>query len=140
MKRAFVAGALLAGTALISGSPAQAACNTWHAASADQRKNVGPVEVGGGHGYGSGNHQATKKSPPQPPGAYGDPQRRAAQGGYIEADLLGAGSFRVDAFGPLDETDNNHTYDTSGGACVSVAGTDVDTGEQYIPTSAIQRP
>ncbi|MHB8512628.1 MAG: hypothetical protein ACYDCC_10640 [Actinomycetota bacterium] len=116
-------------------APANAGSCTWHAGSSAQRYNAGPVEAGGGHGYGSGYHYSYDQSPPQQPGTYGDPKRLSGEGGYVEADLGGGTGFRVDAFSPLDETNNSKLYDTSGGACVSVAGTTVDPGEQYIPTA-----
>src|SRR5688572_9019 len=57
---------------LAFGSAAAAKCKKWNAASADQHHKVGQnIDIVGGHGYGSGRHQAQYRSPPQPMGAYG---------------------------------------------------------------------
>jgi hypothetical protein len=121
-------------------SAAAKPCKKWNAASANQHHRVGNnLDIVGGHGYGSGRHQAQYRSPPQRMGAYGDPQRRAAQGGYIQF-VGGQTIIHVNLFGPLDETDTTHLYDTSFGACVSQGNTKVDTQQRCLATSRFRPP
>lgn len=91
------------------------------------------VEALGGNGYGSGQTD--------------DPAHRAAEGGLVQGDVHPTESaaapdvnFGVNAFGPLDETDNAHFFDTGAGACVDADGTVVSTGEIYAPTSSLPHP
>jgi hypothetical protein len=72
-------------------------------------------------------------------GAYGDPGRNAAEGGYVQV-VSGNVVVSVNAFGPIDETDSGHTYDTAAGACVSGGNTGVDTGEKCVKTSQVRPP
>jgi hypothetical protein len=120
-----------------------AECDTWNAWSPAQHHTVAPipVDVVGGHGYGSGYHGDQYESPPQPMGAYGDPQRQAGEGGYVQG-RFGPINFNVNFFGQFDENDNFHNYDTVGGACVGVSGTPifVSTGEKCVPTSTFNKP
>lgn len=120
-------------------SASGAKCQTWNAWSEPQHHRVGQLDVVGGHGYGSGYHSGGYKSPPQPKGAYGDPQRRAAQGGYIQ---YANGKFvvHVNLFGPLDENDTSHVYDTAFGACFSYGNRKVGGGEFCVPTSTLRKP
>jgi hypothetical protein len=97
------------------------------------------VDIVGGQGYGSGNHDAAHTSPPQVTGAYGDPQRRAGEGGYIQV-VSGNVVVNVNVFGPIDENDSSHVYDTVAGACVSSGNTGVDTGEKCVKTSQVSPP
>jgi hypothetical protein len=113
-------------------------CDTWNSQVDGSHHVVGPVDVVGGKGYGSGNHDTAHQSST---GAYGDPLRRSGQGGYVQG-RVAVVNFNVNFFGPLDETDLNptHTYDTVFGACVSVNGTAVNTKEQCVPTSKVIPP
>lgn len=139
IRKVLLAAVLFAALPLVAGSSSAVQCKEWNAASEPQHHRAGPVDVVGGHGYGSGNHGSTFRSPPKPMGAYGDPKRRAAQGGYVQ---YKKGPFYVIVylFGPLDETDTAHRYDTVFGACASRGTTGVDTGQFCIKTSRGDAP
>jgi hypothetical protein len=116
-------------------------CTQWNAANPAQHHRAagGAIDIVGGQGYGSGNHDAAHASPPNEMGAYGDPQRRAGEGGYVQI-VSGIVVVHVNVFGPIDEFDTAHIYDTAAGACVSVGGVGVDTGERCVPTSLVRPP
>jgi hypothetical protein len=122
-----------------SNSASAVKCQTWNAWSPPQHHKVGKLDIVGGHGYGSGYHSSTYQSPPQPMGAYGDPKRRAAQGGYIQY-VNGPLIVHVNLFGPLDENDTTHLYDTSYGVCVSYGDTRVNSGQKCLATSRYKKP
>lgn len=134
IRKALLAAVLAAALPLVAGSSNAVPCQTWNANSVDSHHRVGAVDVVGGRGYGSGFHDAAHKSPPQPLGAYGDPQRRGAEGGYVQV-VTPKLIVNVNLFGPFDETDNAHLYDTVFGACVSYKNTGVNTGEKCVGTS-----
>ena len=138
IKKLLLAGMLLAAVPLAGGSSSAAACQQWNAASPGQHHKVGIIDVVGGHAYGSGYHDAAHRSPPTPTGAYGDPQRRSAEGGYVSI-KSGKKYAQVNFFGPSDETDTTHVYDTVGGACVSSGKTGVSV-EKCVGTSAAKKP
>jgi hypothetical protein len=138
VRRLLLAAVLLAALPLAGGSASAAKCQQWNAANPSSHHKAGPIDVVGGKGYGSGYHDAAHRSPPQPMGAYGDPQRRSAEGGYVEF-KRGAIYAQVNAFGPFDETDNAHNYDTVAGACVSSGSTGVSV-ERCVPTSKVRTP
>lgn len=116
-----------------------AACKTWNAKNPASHHKAGPVDVVGGKGYGSGHHQSMFQSPPTALGAYGDPKRRAAEGGYVQV-KSGTLIVNVNLFGPSDENDTTHLYDTVFGACVSSGNTGVNTGERCLATSRYKKP
>lgn len=122
-----------------SGAVTPTRCDTWNAWSEPQHHRVGQIDIVGGHGYGSGYHQSQYRSPPQPWGAYGDPQRRAAQGGYIQG-RHGKVSYNVNLFGPLDENDTTHVYDTTYGGCVQAFKYGVEVKPKCIKTSQVKKP
>ncbi|TMK17947.1 MAG: hypothetical protein E6G68_08055 [Actinobacteria bacterium] len=138
IRKLMLAAALLMAIPLTVGAAHGAACQPWNAWSPAQHHKAGPVDVAGGHGYGSGYHDAAHRSPPQPMGAYGDPKRRAAEGGYIQYQK-GAVVVTVNFFGPSDENDTTHIYDTSGGVCASSGNTGVNV-QKCIGTSVIKKP
>ncbi|MCA1830619.1 MAG: hypothetical protein ABR552_00220 [Actinomycetota bacterium] len=122
------------------------------------------IQAIGGNSFGSGQDD--------------DPLHRGAEGGVVQGEIhvedatlpnnLGSQvpniDFAVSSFGPSDEYDTAHTYDTAAGACVSVTNTpatpaekvgtgvlcpvwttqsqttgfhcDAASGEMYLPTSA----
>jgi hypothetical protein len=119
IRKLLLAAVLLFALPLVVGNAGAAACTPWNAASPAQHHKVfNTVDVVGGHGYGSGYHDAAHRSPPTPLGAYGDPQRRAGEGGYVQIQK-GVLIIQVNAFGPSDENDTTHLYDTVLGYCVS---------------------
>jgi hypothetical protein len=140
VKKLMLAAALLFAIPLAVGSASGTACKTWSAWSPAQHHYAagGAIDVAGGHGYGSGYHDASHRSPPQPWGAYGDPQRRSSEGGYVQVHK-GALIANVNLFGPSDENDTTHLYDTVGGACVSYGNTGVGA-EKCVPTSKARPP
>jgi hypothetical protein len=140
IRKVLLAAVLLAALPLVAGSASGAGCTPWNAHSNAQHHKVGKnLDIVGGHGYGSGFHTAPYYSPPQPLGAYGDPKRKAAQGGYIQY-KKGKTVATVYLFGPFDENDTSHTYDTVYGACVSQGSTKVDTKPLCTKTSAAKKP
>ena len=139
VRKLLLASLLLVALPLALESSSAAACKKWNAKNKESHHRAGPIDVVGGKGYGSGFHQSTFRSPPQPLGAYGDPKRRAAQGGYVSYDK-GNTYAQVNLFGPLDETDTGHLYDTSFGACVSNGTTGVNTGQKCSKTSQFRKP
>jgi hypothetical protein len=139
LRKLLVAALLVIPVPLAAGhSAGAAACKTWNAHSAAQHHKFGGLDIAGGHGYGSGYHSAGYKSPPQPTGAYGDPKRRSAEGGYVQL-ATGAVVVNVNAFGPSDENDTTHVYDTVAGGCVSVGNIGVGF-ERCVGTSAAHKP
>jgi hypothetical protein len=139
VRKILLAAVLAAALPLVAGSSSAAKCTPWNAKSAPQHHKVGNIDVVGGKGYGSGYHGTGFYSPPQQLGAYGDPKRRAAQGGYVQY-KSGQTVVTVYLFGPLDETDTSHNYDTVYGACVSQGNTAVDTKPKCIKTSSVRKP
>ena len=141
IRKMALAAALLVAIPLSLGQSHAASCTQWNAANPAQHHTTagGAVDIVGGQGYGSGNHDAAHASPPNALGAYGDPQRRAAEGGYVQV-VSGNVVVSVNAFGPIDENDSGHVYDTAAGACVSSGNTGVDTGEKCVKTSLADPP
>lgn len=142
IRKVLLAAVLAAALPLVAGSSGAAGCTPWNAHSKNQHHKVGQnIDIVGGHGYGSGYHATQYYSPPQPMGAYGDPKRKAAQGGYVQfVSPNGKTVVTVYLFGPLDETDTSHTYDTVYGACVSQGNTKVDTKPLCTKTSLAKKP
>jgi hypothetical protein len=138
VRKLLLAAVLLAALPLAGGSATAAKCPEWNAWSPAQHHKAGPVDVVGGHGYGSGFHSDTYESPPQGPGRYGDPQRQAGQGGYVSVKQGGVYA-QVHLFGPLDENDTGHIYDTELGGCVGSGSTSV-SAERCIGTSKKKGP
>ena len=138
VRKLLLAAVLFAAIPLAGGSSSAKACQVWNAKSPAQHHKAGPVDVVGGHGYGSGFHQDTYESPPQVMGAYGDPQRQAGEGGYVSV-KSGTKYAQVNLFGPSDENDTTHVYDTVVGFCVSSGNTGVGL-EKCIGTSAAKKP
>ena len=137
-KRLLLAALLLAAIPRAGGTSSAKACQQWNAWSPAQHHKAGPADVVGGHAYGSGYHSDAYESPPKGPGAYGDPQRQAAEGGYVSV-KSGKLYAQVNFFGPSDENDTTHLYDTVGGACVSYNTTGFNV-EQCVPTSKVLKP
>lgn len=138
VRKLLLAAVLLAALPLAGGSASATKCQQWNAKSAAQHHKAGPVDVVGGHGYGSGYHQDPYESPPQQMGAYGDPQRQSGEGGYVSV-KQGAVYAQVNLFGPSDENDTTHVYDTVAGACVSSGNTGAGV-EKCIGTSKAKKP
>ena len=75
IRKLMLAAALLMAIPLTVGAAHGAACQPWNAWSPAQHHKVGPVDVAGGHGYGSGFHDAAHRSPPQPKAATSSTRR-----------------------------------------------------------------
>jgi hypothetical protein len=138
-KRLLLVAMIVFALPLVVNSSSAAPCQQWNAWSPAQHHRVGQLDVVGGHGYGSGYHGDSFESPPQPPGRYGDPRRAAGEGGYVQY-KFGVLIVNVNFFGPLDENDTSHIYDTAGGACVSYGNTAVKTPNICSPTSRVRPP